>query len=319
MTPADANALSSVAARALIDAYLVTSMLSMGLAVGAAPKEQKSEKRRQRRLLLGALALNLVLLPLATVAATHAFRPTREVTIALVLLAAAPGGRFAPHLTGVARGELSLSVEITLFLAKLTGFTAPLVARWLLHVHHLELHELTLIAHLLVLQIVPYFGARLLRQHRPRLALQLARPLERLSFLAIAAIAAFLVAHHELRSVLVIGGAGWLAIGCIAVVSLALGWALGGHSAGARVAIATSVNSRNLALAWVMASFAFPEVRILTTLLAVWLVLGAASLAFALAARRQRGGPWLRTDPIGNRARGSRAGTVTSKTSSTSA
>src|SRR5438067_2080221 len=145
MTFADPNALSDVVARALIDSYLVTSMLSMGLKVGAAPKEDKAGKRRQRRLLVRALLLNLVLLPAVTVAATHLLHPSHAVTVALILLAAAPGGRFAPHLTAVAGGELALSVEITLFLAKLTGFSAPFVARELLAVHHLELHELTLI------------------------------------------------------------------------------------------------------------------------------------------------------------------------------
>jgi hypothetical protein len=44
----------------------------------------------------------------------------------------------------LARGDLGLATEITLFLAKLTPFTAPLTIKWLLGVPRVELRDIVL-------------------------------------------------------------------------------------------------------------------------------------------------------------------------------
>jgi bile acid:Na+ symporter, BASS family len=120
------------AARAAAAIYLIIMMVSMGLELGGRAPGSKAAKRRRRRLLLRGLAFNLLLLPLFAVLLTRGIHASGDVTVAFLLLAAAPGGRFAPHLARVAGAELGLSVEITLFLAKLVAFTAPLTARLML-------------------------------------------------------------------------------------------------------------------------------------------------------------------------------------------
>ena len=278
----DATALFGIGARTLTVGYLVTMMFSTGLELGGKPKEDKSAKRRQRRLLLRALAINLILLPLVTVTLTRALRVTGDATIALLLLAVTPGGRFAPQLTRLAGGELGLSVEITLFLAKLTAFTAPPTARLLLGGQRVELHELTLIAQLVVLQIAPYLAGKLLRQRQSGLAERLVRPLHVMSAVCIAALVALLLAHRQFRDLWLLGARDWLALLSVATVSLALGWLLGGPTAGTRRAFAVSTSSRNLALALLVAGVAFPERNVQLALLAQWLVFVALGVLFAL-------------------------------------
>ncbi|MGZ3441952.1 MAG: bile acid:sodium symporter family protein, partial [Polyangia bacterium] len=280
--------------RLITAGYLVTSMLSLGLEVGAAPKEDKAHKRAQRRLLVRALLINLVLLPLVAIGVIHLLHATGDVALALVLLAVTPGGRIAPQLVRIAGAEVALSVEITLFLAKLTAFTAPPLMKLLLGVSHLELHDLVLIAQLVLLQIAPYALGKLMRR-RWSLAERLVAPVRLLELASVVSIVGFLVLNRQIRSVLLINGSGWLALFAVAAISLALGWLLGGSPRDARRAIALGVNARNLPLALVVAGLAYPTRGVESVVFAVWLVLFVVSLALALGWRRYG-------EPVGTRA-----------------
>ena len=267
------------ATRAVAAAFLVAMMLSMGLALGGEPKEDKKAKRRKRRLLLRALAFNLVLLPLVAVTLTHLFRVSDDVAIALLLLAASPGGRFAPQLGRLAGAELGMSVEIALFLAKFVSFTAPVTVRILLHTHHLELRELPFIVQLLVLQLAPYLAGRELRKRRPAWAAKLARPVEIVMWTCLALLAIVVVAR--LPGVVALAGArGWWAVLVFAVLAPALGWLVGGPAGEMRRAIAVSANARDLALASLLASLAFAGSGVHVATLAVWAVLLLADILF---------------------------------------
>ena len=155
-----------VTVRVLGGAYLFSMMLSLGLALGRSPAESKAEKRSARRALIRGLLLNLAVLPLVTVAFTRILGTSGDVTAALLLLAASPGGRYLPHLVRAGRGSLSLGVELTLFLAKITVFTAPLTARWLFGLEALRVHELPLLLELVLLQVVPLLAGKWLSRHR---------------------------------------------------------------------------------------------------------------------------------------------------------
>ncbi|HEX8951979.1 MAG TPA: bile acid:sodium symporter [Polyangia bacterium] len=268
------------ATRIVAAAFLVAMMLSMGLALGGEPAKDKAAKRRTRRLLLRALAFNLVLLPLVAVTLTRAFRVSDDVAIAFLLLAASPGGRFAPQLGKLAGADLGVSVEITLFLAKLVSFTAPVTARVLLHTHHIELRELPFIAQLVVLQLAPYIAGRQLRKRRPALAARIARPVELVMWTLLAVVVALVFAHLHGRLAGLAGARGWWPVLAFAALGPALGWLLGGPAPQTRRALAISANARDVALASVMASLAFGGSGVPLATLVVWLLLLLADLAF---------------------------------------
>jgi BASS family bile acid:Na+ symporter len=283
------DALTEIAPHVLVAAYLAAMMLVMGLELGNGPPESKDVKRRQRRLLIRGLLMNLVLFPVVAVGLTRVLHTSGDAAIALLLLAAAPGGRFAPQLTRTAGGDVPLSVEITLFLAKLTPFIAPTMARWMLGVHHIELHEMTFLVPLVLLQLVPYFTGRALRHRRRALAERLLGPARIASTLFLAVLVIWLLVHREFRSVLSLRGPGWLAVLAFAVVALALGWLLGGPTPRTRRAFAISATARELPLALVMASLAFPHGSVRTAVLGAWLVLSGFTYAFARLARQEAG------------------------------
>ncbi len=282
-------ALGSTLAHALAAGYLVTMMFSMGLELGGRPKGPKQEKRHERRLLLRGLAFNLLLLPLVAFTLSRLLHAGDEVETAFLILAAAPGGRYAPMLARLARAELSLSVEITLFLAKLTAFTAPPTLQLLLQTHHVDLPELRLIAQLAVLQMLPLFAGKMIRRHRPAFAARLDRPVRALSLVCVALIVIFLVIHREIRSVLFIGVRGWLAALSFAAAALGIGWLLGGRSEEARRSMALSGNSRDVALALMVASLVFSG-GVQLAVFGEWMVFLAFNLIFAaLVGRRTQG------------------------------
>src|SRR5262249_16954697 len=152
-----------------------------------------------------------------------------------------------PHLSRIAGADLDLSVETTLFLAKLVALSAPVTARLMLHVHHIELHELTFIAQLLVLQLLPYLAGRQVRKHWPTVAERLDRPLRIAMLTCFVAVLALLVAGHRLRAILALPfDRGWWAVLLYAVTGLLLGWLVGGPAPAARRALAISANARDL-------------------------------------------------------------------------
>ena len=264
----------------LISAYLLSMMFSMGLSLGGEVEDRPS-KHRRRRLLVRALVFNLVLLPAIALLLVNVLHPSQDGRIAILLLAACPGGRFAPHLCRMARGELALSVEITLFLAKLTVLTAPLMARWTLHLTQVEIHELPLIARLLVLQLLPFVVGKQLRRRLGARVAPLARPLELASWLCALVIVVLLLHAREMRIVTLLSAGDWLVVLIFATLSLGLAWLLGGRSGPVRRTFAISANARDLALALVVVDAALPEHRLRLTICGAWLLFFLFDLGFA--------------------------------------
>lgn len=281
--------LIDTATRTVAAAFLVAMMLGMGLTLGGEPAADKPAKRRKRRLILRALLFNFVLLPLVAVTLTRALGVHDDVAVAFLLLASSPVGRFAPQLGKLSGAELGLSVEITIFLAKLVSFTAPVTARLLLHTHHIEIRELPFIAQLLLLQLLPYVVGRQLRKRWPAWAAKLARPVEIAMWMLLGVIVVFVVARLRGWAPLVTSR-GWLAVFLFAIVAPALGWLVGGPSPPARRAIAVSANARDVALASMLASLAFAGTDVQLATIVVWLVLLLCNVVYVFFVARRGGG-----------------------------
>jgi BASS family bile acid:Na+ symporter len=280
--------LTSVAARALSASFLIVMMFSLGLEVGGEPRKAKEAKRHERRLLARALIVNLVLLPLIAFVLQRALHRSGVVAAAVLVVAATPGGRFAPRLAKVARGDLGLAIEITLFLTKLTAFSAPVTVKWLLGGPRIELRDLVLIAQLLVLQMLPYLVGQWLGRARPGFAKRSARPRLILEIAIGMSFVAYLLGSGALRELLTVGPADWGAGLAFAVVSLAVAWIAGGPSPEARRSFAVTAAARNLALGLLVAGEVFPGGSVQLALFGIWFICVAVDAAFAAAVRGPR-------------------------------
>ncbi|HEY2746104.1 MAG TPA: bile acid:sodium symporter [Polyangia bacterium] len=278
-----------VLVRAGAAVYLATMMFSIGILVGAAPKAEPQARRRDRRLLLRALAIDLFVLPAAAWSILRLLGAHGYVATGLLILAAAPGSRILPSLARRAHGELTLSVEIALWLAKLTAFTAPTTLALLIDVHRVRLHDLRIIAALLGIQLLPYLAGRALRRRRPRWAARLGRPLDLARTVLFVALVALIVATGKLAGLRIIGEIGWIGVLVFSAFSLALGYVCGGARPSVRRSFALAVNARDLSLSLALATLAFPGRPVELPLFAAWLITFACNVMFAeLAGRRAR-------------------------------
>src|SRR4051794_27362168 len=113
---------------------LAAMMLQLGLELQ--PVTERAARWRERRLVLRALVFNFAIVPLLATVVARALGADGPIAIALLILAASPGGRHAPALARAAGGDASLAVEITLFTNKLNSILSPLLVAWMIGEHH---------------------------------------------------------------------------------------------------------------------------------------------------------------------------------------
>jgi len=279
-----AAAFTASTPRILCAAYLVAMMAALGLELD--PAEEQRTRRRKWALILRSLVFGFVVVPGLALLAARAAGASGPLATGLLLLAASPGGRYAPMLARWARGDVGLSVEMTLFACKLSSFISPLLAVWMIRAHKITVHDLTYILQLLLIQMLPYFGARQLRKRRPGWARRLLRPLQQVATAAALILVGYLMAHETLRSAVMFGVRGVLVVLAFGVVALGLGWLAGGREPRVRRSFGLAAESRNLALALVIGDLAVGDFQLLMATFGAWLILlllgvGAAALARA--------------------------------------
>src|ERR1700677_2633383 len=85
----------------------------------------------RRAFFLGLLSM-LVLVPLCGTLLATLFAPTPELLVGLILLATTPGGILSNLITDIAKGDVALSVSLTLALSTIYVFTLPFIAHFAL-------------------------------------------------------------------------------------------------------------------------------------------------------------------------------------------
>lgn len=268
----------SLAVRVLVCAYLVCMMFSIGMLVGGMPKHDKRGRRHEHHLLVRALLLQLVILPLSAWGILELFGAHGTTAKALLVLAVVPGGRLLPNMVRRAHGDIGLSAEIAIRLAKLTAFTAPPALALLGRVHRVELHDLDIIAALLGLQILPYVAGRTLRRRRPALAARLGRPLDLVRGVLVVAVLVVILGSGRLAQLRFLGEPAWVGALVFTALSMGLGWLFGGRDAATRRTILLAANSRDLALGLTLSSLAFAGLPIQLPVIGIWGITFACNL-----------------------------------------
>jgi len=269
----------SLTVRLLVCAYLVLMMFSIGMLVGAKPKADKRGRRHERRLLVRALVLQLVVLPAVAWGILELLGAHGNAAKALLVLAVAPGGRLLPNMVRRAHGEVGLSAEISIWLAKLTAFTAPPALALLGEVHRVELHELDIIAALLGLQILPYVLGRTVRRHRPTWAGRLGHPLDLVRGVIVVVFLVVLIGSGKLALLRFLGEPAWVGAVVFTALAMGLGYLFGGREPAARRTLMLAANSHDLALGLTLASLAYSSLPIELPVFGIWAFTFVCNLA----------------------------------------
>jgi bile acid:Na+ symporter, BASS family len=243
------------------------------------------------------LFANFIVVPALTVAAARAFGLNRDITIAMILLGAAPFAPVVPVFARMARSDLALAAGLTSIYPLLSAFLTPLACVLALKAvpdagsiqFNLPGVLLTLVATI----TLPLALGVYVHHQWPAVGRRWLRPVEVVSE-AIGALSLTFVTVVEFRSILATGWRPLLAMVLVAEISLVLGYVLGGATAGARQVVAFGTSNRNIALALLVAIQSFAGTPVISGVVAnglTLILLGLLHVAwwrFAVAADVRR-------------------------------
>jgi BASS family bile acid:Na+ symporter len=227
------------------------------------------------RLVGQAMLASYVCVPAAAVALLLLFQAQPLVAAGFLVAAVCPGAPFGPPLTGLARGNVVVSVGLMVILAASSALFAPLLLYLLLPLtsggQEVQIDVAKMVGTLLIAQLLPLGVGLALRQWRPTLAGRLKKPAGLLSLvLNLSLLGLILVAQFDmLAGIPFRAHAGMFAL---VFASAAAGWLLGGPGGDNRTAtaLATSVRNVGVALVIVTGSFAGTPAVMATTAFALF-------------------------------------------------
>lgn len=227
------------------------------------------------------LLVNFIVVPALAVAAAAGFALERNVAVAMILLAASPFAPVVPVFARMARADLALAAGLTavfpLASALLTPIAAQVALRVLASTETLQFNLLMNLAMFAATITLPLAAGVFVRQRAPNLGRRLLRPVEVISE-AVGAMSLAFATVTEFSSIANLGRRAWLAMALLGVVSLLLGWALGGPARGARQVVALGTSNRNIALALLVALQSFPGTEVVPAVVGNGLLLIALGL-----------------------------------------
>jgi BASS family bile acid:Na+ symporter len=164
----------------LLPGSLICIMLSMGLSLTA---DDFRQVFRNGRALLFGIASMLIVPPLIGLAMALTVAPTPALAVGFILLATTPGGMLSNLFTDMAKGDLALSMSLTLVLSMIYILVVPFYAHFaLLHFMGLEadvnIPLASFIWDIFSITVLPAGTGFLIRMFKPDLGLRLKGPIK---------------------------------------------------------------------------------------------------------------------------------------------
>jgi bile acid:Na+ symporter, BASS family len=255
---------------------LIAAVLLISLTFGAGlevNREHLITVLKNVGLLGRALLANFIIVPILGVLLVRLFALPSEIATGFLLMAIAPGVPFV--LTNVRKrgGSLGLAVELALFMPLLSVFTVPLTAQLVLA--RQEVTEVPLehvLVTLLLFQALPLLLGIAVAGRAPEAAERLDRIFRIIFLLSVLALVIVLAPQLAHSVATVYGSRGMLAMLCLVLLSMVTGWALGGPARETRRILGIATTLRNIGLAALIATTAFPGTQVPAAVLAYLLI-----------------------------------------------
>jgi len=122
------------------------------------------ENIKNFRLMIYITFLYMLAIPLGFYFSTWIFNP--ELAVGLLLLTAMPAGVSAPVLTDIARGNISLSMSLTIVSQLLAPITVPFLF-WIVDVNSLTISKLLILKDIAILVFVPMIISQVVKRFLP--------------------------------------------------------------------------------------------------------------------------------------------------------
>jgi len=239
----------------LLDFFVALVMFSIGLRTSGG---ELVNILRDRALLLRTLVANCLVIPAIGLLLIHIFPLNPDARVGILLLAAIPGTPIALQFTRMAKTRLAFTAAMTFVLSLVSLAMTPLAIEVMPQVAQRDQRPvLTLVATIALYIALPLFAGVWVARRAPN-ARRLVLPLDLLATVV------FLLLMWETRMVrrqafyTIRGGGTVLAMFLLLVISMLIGWLIGGPDRETRRILATSTGMRSVIVVLYIARYCFP-------------------------------------------------------------
>lgn len=251
--------------RILIFVFLITAMLSLGLQTTAGDLRSLLGSKG---LLVRSLLANFVAVPIVglVLARTLPFKP--EAATALLLLACTPGGISALQFTTKIKGVSLFAGSCAFLLAFVAVFLSPaLLALFLPGDISVVIPYGRALLFVVVFLLLPLVAGTLVRSRAERLAQKLSKPCAIMSAVLFIVVVLLIMGLRK-EAMNAVGKEALLYMLLFIIISMAVGWFMGGPAKETRRVLATVTGMRHVALCLLIALNTFPDPAVQTSLVA---------------------------------------------------
>jgi predicted Na+-dependent transporter len=265
----------------LLNFFVAVVMFSIGLRTSGG---EFLNILRDRALFARTLLANCVLIPVVGFLLVRIFPLNPDATIGILLLAAIPGTPIALQFTRMAKTRLAFAAAMTLVLSLVSIAMTPLAIEAMPQTtRRTERPVLILMVSIALYIALPLCAGVWAARRAPKIASRLVLPL------SLFATVVFLFLMWETRLVRrqafnsIRGGGTVLAMLLLLVLSMLIGWMIGGPDREKRRILATSSGMRSVIVALYVARFCFPDTNVFMIPIVYLSLMVPANLLFHLA------------------------------------
>jgi BASS family bile acid:Na+ symporter len=244
----------------LLNLFVVVVMFSIGLRVSGG---ELLHVLRKRALFVRTLLANCVLIPAIGFLLVRIFPLTPDASVGILLLAAIPGTPIALQFTRQAKTRLPFAAAMTFVLSLVSIAMTPLAVEVLPQTAQRNQRPiLVLIASIMLYIAMPLYAGLWAARHAPKIAPRLVLPL------GVLATVAFLFLMWETRLARreafdTIRGHGTIvAMLGLLLLSMLIGWLIGGPDPESRRVLVTSTGMRSVVVVLYVARYCFPGTNV---------------------------------------------------------
>ena len=243
--------------------------------------------KRWRLVVIGVLA-QYTMMPLLALGMTLALGLPKEVVAGFVLLGACPGGTASNVVTYLAKGNVALSVSMTLVSTLLAPVLTPWIT-WLLASHKVAIDAVSMMQTILWIVALPLAGGLIIRLVASKLVLRTLKWLPLFSMVLIAWVIAIVMALNRER---ILEFPQWILLAVVLhnLLGLAIGYGIARYFTSNQSdcrTIAIEVGMQNSGLAVALAAKYLPAAAALpAALFSLWHNLSGAAFASAFGRRQ---------------------------------
>jgi predicted Na+-dependent transporter len=243
--------------------FVIGSMASMGLSLKI---PQIMVPLKNVKLVILALVANFILVPIVAYVITLILPLNEPTTIGLILLSTAAGAPFLPKLAEVAKGSTAFSVGLMVLLMVVTIIYLPLVLPLLLG--GVEVNPWDIAQSLIVMMLIPLAIGLFINTRYEEAAAKIQPSFGQASNIALLVLTVAGLVLNFSNMIALVGSFGILAGVIFILVSLVIGYLLGGSQSDLKRVMGLGTAQRNISAALVVAAQNF-DADVITYLMVI--------------------------------------------------